>query len=159
MANTQRTIKNWTRIVCRRVRMYALVASAAAIAIAGCGGSSTGARLSEASEITSTLTTILTSLAHGDGTAACRLMTPSARRIVVRSPATNGAATCVAAVDSLPPQLTGATAHELENARVVDVHVVGTSATARVAGATGHAQFAQTGGRWLLSGGLVSFPH
>lgn len=122
------------------VRPYRSVLAAGlagvAVAAAGCGGEDPPA--TDEQQVTGTLRTFLGGAADGDGDAACRMLTPAARReltrLVARRAGTTGLApaTCAEAAGLVravaPPVLLTA----LRGARIERVLVRGSTASARV---------------------------
>jgi hypothetical protein len=126
-----------------------IAALAVAVIVGGCGGGP-----SASSQVTSTLKTYLADLAHGNGPAACSELTAAATQEVANAATGSSAKTCPRAVEEAAKELKGDEAQTLLDAKVVDVHVDGNSATANLKGGTRAAHLTKADGRWLISGGV-----
>lgn len=117
--------------------------------VAGCGGKSDSEAARDA------VTGFSKAFGKGDGGKACKLMTPAAqtafvKRVKVLSRSTDCAVSIGRVHDSVGRAVTDA----FEKAKVSDVEVKGSSATAKLT-AQGHSTtvgLARQKGRWLLTG-------
>ncbi len=119
-----------------------------AITTVGCGGTS------DSSQVASTVKAFLTALANGNGTKACDQLTASQAQTVVQLLAQQGVTNCAAAVSRAASSLNASDKQKLLNAKVVNVHVSGNSATADIQGGTQPATLSKAGGRWYISAGI-----
>ena len=126
----------------------AAVAALAALALGGCGGGD------EKDEVRSAIQAYLDSFVKGDAERTCSLMTAKTRREFVRGARsltpTNDCATATIAVRDAA----GRKAIEaLRDARISNVRIEGSSATARLRASSGEsvATLTKEGGEWKVS--------
>jgi hypothetical protein len=123
--------------------------TAAVLALAGCGGGE-----SASGDVESTAEEYVHAFATGDPARACELLTPLARqRFVQRARAAVGAADCGGAVRRLRAAAGPAAMNALGEARVSDVKVAGSRATATLTSGSGLrvVRFVKRGGEWRLA--------
>lgn len=101
-----------------------------------------------------TMMTYMTGVAHGDGAAACGALSPAASRQIVAVGRSEGYKTCESAIQGISKKLPAATKDQLRSVRVTDVHVSGSSATAKYKGSAATVHLTKSGGRWYISGGF-----
>ena len=128
----------------------AALAVAVAVIAGGCGGGS-----SASSQVASTIKTYLADLAHGNGPAACNQLTAAATQELASAASGSTPKTCPGAVEEAAKELKGDEAQTLLDAKIIDVHVDGNTATANLKGGTRAAQLTKVNGRWLISGGVT----
>lgn len=120
--------------------------------LTGCGGGGDQAAVKQ------TVTTYLTALADGNGARACSQLTDTEALAVVSSisqqlPELN-VSSCADAMTKVSRSLGGDGAAKLRAAKVTNVKVAGSSASATVAGGSTTARLTKVGGHWYISGGL-----
>ena len=136
------------------MRRAAVVAVAAALAIAGCGGGN-----DDAAHVRKAVQAYVDAFVRGDDARTCSLMTARTREQFVRGVRplahTDDCATATRAVRAAA----GAKAVDaLRNARISDVKVDGDSASARLTASSGQsiATLRKEGGEWKVSSTLGS---
>ncbi len=139
----------------RMLRAFALVT---AVAIAGCGSSASSG--SDSQQITATIKGYLSALGHGDGQGTCGKLTSAAAAQVLQAAQSRapqlGATSCADAIDKINKYLPKGTQTKLDQAKVENIKVTGTTATAHLVGGTAAAQLTKVNGHWLISGGIGS---
>jgi hypothetical protein len=109
--------------------------------------------------VTTSLKTYLTAVAAGDGQRACSQLTGDEARTLLDYVASElpeaSLTSCTDAIAKLSGSLGGDGQQSLLDAKVINVRVVGASATADLQGGTMTAQLTRDGGLWLISGGVT----
>jgi hypothetical protein len=99
------------------------VVVAAALAVAGCGGSS-----GDEQQVKNTVTTFMSALARGDGAKACALATSAAQQHLVGQ-ASQAGGNCQAIIATISKRLPASVKQGLESAKVKKATVKGDTAT------------------------------
>lgn len=124
------------------------------LALAGCGGGG-GKKGSDQQQVTQAATDFAHALGKGDGKTACSLLTPGARDAFVgRIAALVGTRDCAEAIGKLPAVAGANVTGPFQTAKVDQVKVTGSSATARLTagGASAPVTLQKRDGKWLLTG-------
>lgn len=128
------------------------VLAAAMPLIAGCGGSGGGSTSSP----TSTVKTYLTSVANGDGAAACGALAPTVRATILQEARAQKikASSCANLFAQVKSHMTAAQRKQFLGAKLSLASMNGNTATVNVAGASSQPTLTKVGGRWLITGGI-----
>lgn len=124
---------------------------AVALAIAGCGGSS-----SDLSSPSATIKAYLNGVGTGNGQAACDTLSPKLQQQAVQSAKATGikADNCAQLFSQVKGHLSADQRKQFTNAKVASVKQTGNTATVTVAGASSSPVLTKTGGKWLITGGV-----
>jgi hypothetical protein len=102
----------------------------------------------------SAIRTYLGAIAGHNAAKACSEMTSAAQQQLLSIAPKGAGSTCEVVVARISQLITGAEAKQVRDAKVVDVHVTGDTATAKIAGAGTTARLTDSGGRWQIAGGF-----
>jgi hypothetical protein len=130
------------------MRRSAATLAAAAIALAGCGGSASD-------DAKSAVKDYVNAFVNGDGHKACSLMTAATRQqFVKRSRALTKTTDCASAIEAIRTQAGQAAMGALKKVTFSDPHVAGDTATVKLTSSTGTstAFLKKEGGSWKVSG-------
>jgi len=121
----------------------------------GNDASSSSARSASArGAVVSAVRSYLGALASHDSARACSEMTASAQQGIVAIAPKGTGSTCQTVVASISKLITRPEAKFVRDAKVFDVRVTGTTATAKIAGAASAARLVRKDGHWKISGGF-----
>jgi hypothetical protein len=81
-------------------------------------------------------------------------MTAGAQQQIVAIAPKGTGASCQQVISTISKLISGAEAKQVRDARVVDVHVTGNTATAKIAGAQTTVRLTDSGGHWQIAGGF-----
>ena len=129
-------------------RMILSILVAATLLLAGCGGGN--------SSPTETVKRYLTSVANGDGAAACDALAPPVRAKVLQEARSQQikASSCADLFSQVRSHMTAAQRRQFQGAKVSVASSSGNTATVNVAGASSQPTLQKIGGRWLITGGI-----
>jgi spermidine/putrescine-binding protein len=124
---------------------------AAALALAGCGGGSSGA----SDQVKSTVQSYIDAFVKGDGAKACSLMSDATRtQFVARVKLLTKTSDCAKAIQTIRAAAGAATTDALSKVKLTDVKVNGSTATVKLSSganaSTAHLQ--KQGGSWKVAG-------
>jgi hypothetical protein len=134
-------------------RLATIAAAALATAVlAACGGSSS----SGASSPSAALKTYLTSVANGDGAGACSVLAGSLQNRALSTAHAQGikASNCADLFSQIKARMSSTQRNAFLTATVSNVVKSGQNATATVSGASGQPTLTQSGGKWVITGGI-----
>jgi hypothetical protein len=98
----------------------------------------------------------MTSLASGDGKAACADLVPALQAAALSQARAQGikASSCAGLFGQVKAHMTAAARKVFLTAKVTAASVSGADATVTVAGATSRPTLSKQGSRWLITGGI-----
>ncbi len=98
----------------------------------------------------------MTAIANGDGNGACSVMATSLQDRAVSTAKAQGikASSCADLFSQVKAHLTATQRTAFLNAKVTHVSQSGSNATLTVSGATSQPTLAESGGKWLITGGI-----
>jgi hypothetical protein len=139
-------------VALRDGRRTAIVLSVAAMAcLGGCGGGS-----SSSSSPAGTVKSYMTSLASGDGKAACADLVGALQAAALSQARAQGikASSCAGLFGQVKAHMTADARKVFLTAKVTAAAISGANATVSVAGASTRPTLRKQGGRWLITGGV-----
>ena len=118
----------------------------------GCGGGGAGSYSSP----TATVKTYLTSVADGDGAAACSALAPAVQTTVLQAAHAQNikASSCADLFGQVKSHMNATQRRQFLGAKVTVASMSGNTATVNVAGASSRPTLQKQGGKWLITGGI-----
>jgi len=125
-----------------------------AVALAACGGSGSSAR--GASSPAAAIKAYMTGVGTGNGGQACGALTTALQNRALSTARSQGikASSCADLFSQVKAHMTSTQESDFLNAKVSNVSQSGNTATATVAGASAQPTLTESGGKWLINGGI-----
>jgi len=134
--------------------LISAAALTAATLVAACGGSANSGQ--GASSPSAAVKSYLTAIAHGDGAGACAVLSPALQKRAVSIARSQGikASSCADLFGRVKAHLSPAQLRTFQNAKVSSASHTGTNATVTINGASSQPTLAESGGKWVITGGI-----
>jgi len=122
-----------------------------AVALAACGGSSSGASNPQAS-----VRTYLHAIANGDGGAACGVLASELQKRALSVARSQGikAHDCASLFSEVQAHMDTAKRNAFLHAKITHVSQTGNNATVTIAGSLDQPTLTKRGGSWVITGGI-----